>query len=55
VRGRRVQIAERTLADLLEPLRKALPEKTLDDFHLVGAPERRRLPRLTVTDSGCAA
>lgn len=55
MRGRRVQIAERTLADLLEPLLKALPEKTLGDFHLVEAPESRRFTRLTVTDSGCAA
>ena len=42
MRGRRVRTSERTLADLVEPLLKALPGK-------------RRLQLFTVTDSGGGA
>ena len=51
-----MRTAERTLADLLHPLLKALPEKKrLADLELVEAPERRRLMPLTVTGMGGGA
>ncbi len=46
-----MRTAERTLADLLEPLLEAQPQKKrLDDLELAPTPEKRRLRLLTVTE-----